>query len=305
MPHSPSTLNTTRFSFCTIQANSCFYEVLGIRPSASSHDIKQAYYARVKQYHPDHNQSTAAEEKFKIVARAYEILKDPVERKLYDFRKTSTGSGSTMNPTTQEFYQRASSGGTTSRSTNYYRNRDDYYYTGFHTSSGHDYQEAWERYNREEENQETLRARYYSNAGSTATPPQPTLFNTMIGRIAVIVALFGLYDMWRRQRNRGMSNPKANQLVHVKAGPTLSLGQMDFETHVGWGREEGMDAIRLQEEMKKKGFRIEYNEKPDTGNTEKKKKRVIMKRERRLPGLNEYISKKNLKIEKSYAGNAL
>ena len=207
----------------------------------------------------------------------------------------SPGSGPT-----QDFYQRAArpTGGTTrtTRTSSYYRNGNDYYYTGFHSNSGCDYSEAWERYNNEQENAQNLRSKYYYNAGSTATPPPPTLFNNLLGRLAIIVGLFGLYEIWRRQRYNGMAT---NKVVHAKAGPTLSLGQMEFETHAGWGREDRMGSEKLQEEMKRKGFRIEYTEKPDYGNSEKRRRKVIVKREKKLPGLDEYVAKKNFKVEKS------
>jgi len=61
------------------------YEVLGVKREASAAEIKKAYYRLAKQYHPDHNpEDTAAEEKFKEAANAYQILSDDDQRARYD-----------------------------------------------------------------------------------------------------------------------------------------------------------------------------------------------------------------------------
>lgn len=61
------------------------YEVLGVKREASAADIKKAYYRLAKQYHPDHNPGdTAAEEKFKEAANAYQVLSDEDQRARYD-----------------------------------------------------------------------------------------------------------------------------------------------------------------------------------------------------------------------------
>lgn len=62
-----------------------FYEVLEVAKSASGEEIKKAYRKKAVQYHPDRNpDSTEAEEKFKEVAEAYEILSDDNKRAKYD-----------------------------------------------------------------------------------------------------------------------------------------------------------------------------------------------------------------------------
>jgi curved DNA-binding protein len=60
------------------------YKILGVSKTASQADIKKAYFALAKKYHPDTNKSPDAEEKFKEVAVAYEALGDEKKRKLYD-----------------------------------------------------------------------------------------------------------------------------------------------------------------------------------------------------------------------------
>ena len=61
------------------------YEVLGVARDASDADIKKAYHKLVLKYHPDKNPGDkAAEEKFKEVNNAFDILKDPQKRAAYD-----------------------------------------------------------------------------------------------------------------------------------------------------------------------------------------------------------------------------
>lgn len=62
-----------------------YYEVLNISRSASQDEVKKAYRKLAMQYHPDKNPGDKqAEEKFKEVSEAYEILKDPQKRQQYD-----------------------------------------------------------------------------------------------------------------------------------------------------------------------------------------------------------------------------
>lgn len=62
-----------------------YYEILGIDRSASESQIKSAYRKLAKKYHPDANPGDReAEEKFKELSEAYDVLKDPEKRKLYD-----------------------------------------------------------------------------------------------------------------------------------------------------------------------------------------------------------------------------
>jgi curved DNA-binding protein len=60
------------------------YETLGVSQSASADEVKKAYRRLARKYHPDINKEAGAEEKFKEINAAYEILSDEKKRKQYD-----------------------------------------------------------------------------------------------------------------------------------------------------------------------------------------------------------------------------
>jgi molecular chaperone DnaJ len=69
------------------------YEVLGVSPEATQDEIKKAYRKLARELHPDVNPSPEAEEKFKLVTHAYEVLSDPQSRAQYDRGDSGFGFG--------------------------------------------------------------------------------------------------------------------------------------------------------------------------------------------------------------------
>jgi len=61
-----------------------FYEVLGVSRTASQEEIQRAYRTLARKYHPDMNKDPGAEERFKDVSEAYQVLSDPQQRRRYD-----------------------------------------------------------------------------------------------------------------------------------------------------------------------------------------------------------------------------
>ena len=61
-----------------------YYKILGIVKGASDDEIKKAYRKLALKYHPDKNRAAGAEEKFKEIAEAYEVLSDTKKREVYD-----------------------------------------------------------------------------------------------------------------------------------------------------------------------------------------------------------------------------
>ena len=62
-----------------------FYELLGVGQAATPEEIKKAYRRKARELHPDANpHDPSAEDRFKELARAYEVLSDPDQRARYD-----------------------------------------------------------------------------------------------------------------------------------------------------------------------------------------------------------------------------
>ncbi|KAJ4921736.1 hypothetical protein JOQ06_016447 [Pogonophryne albipinna] len=61
-----------------------YYDILGIKKGASEDDIKKAYRKQALRFHPDKNKSPNAEDKFKEIAEAYDVLSDPNKKDIYD-----------------------------------------------------------------------------------------------------------------------------------------------------------------------------------------------------------------------------
>ena len=75
-----------------------YYEILGVKRDATQQAIKSAYRKLARKYHPDVNKSADAQEKFKDINEAYEVLGDEQKRKRYDTLGSSWSQGADFTP---------------------------------------------------------------------------------------------------------------------------------------------------------------------------------------------------------------
>ena len=75
-----------------------YYEVLGVARGADADAVKRAYRKLARKYHPDVSKEKDAEQKFKEVQEAYEVLKDPEKRAAYDQLGSEWKSGQQFRP---------------------------------------------------------------------------------------------------------------------------------------------------------------------------------------------------------------
>ncbi|KAL9269847.1 Chaperone protein dnaJ A8, chloroplastic-like protein [Drosera capensis] len=87
-----------------VRAASDYYSVLGVSKNASKSEIKSAYRKLARSYHPDVNKEPGAEQKFKEISNAYEVLSDDEKRSIYDkygeagLKGAGMGMGDFSNP---------------------------------------------------------------------------------------------------------------------------------------------------------------------------------------------------------------
>jgi len=75
-----------------------FYKSLGIARDASTDDIRKAYRRLARKYHPDVSKHPDAENKFKEINEAYDVLKDPKKREAYDMLGSNWRAGQNFEP---------------------------------------------------------------------------------------------------------------------------------------------------------------------------------------------------------------
>src|SRR5271167_4255264 len=85
-----------------------YYAALGVKKNASADDIRKAFRKLARKYHPDVNPDKSAEDKFKAISEANDVLSDPKKRKMYDQLGFYSDN---IDPAAAEAYARAGGGG--------------------------------------------------------------------------------------------------------------------------------------------------------------------------------------------------
>src|ERR1700719_3723149 len=86
-----------------------YYEILGVKKNASADEIRKAFRKLARKYHPDVNPGDkGAEEKFKALSEANDVLSDPKKRKIYDQLGFYSDN---IDPAAADAYARAGGGG--------------------------------------------------------------------------------------------------------------------------------------------------------------------------------------------------
>jgi curved DNA-binding protein len=75
-----------------------YYKILGVPRTASAEEIKRAYRKLAREYHPDKNKAKNAEERFKEINEAHEVLSDPKKRQAYDQLGANWRAGERFTP---------------------------------------------------------------------------------------------------------------------------------------------------------------------------------------------------------------
>ncbi len=207
------------------------YDILGVASTATHAEIRKAYRKLAVKYHPDRNPDAAAQEQFRKVTQAYEVLNDPTRRGLYD-----KYGDIALNPNFKGFEQEPSSqfgdfssffsGFGSGHGTQPYQGSDGYEaHTGQHNRDRHDTRQSWQKDEPYEtfsfgtgasSNQSRARTRRASEArnqqGAGYTPPKKGDNISVELKVSMLDALRGCskqvkiarQSRWKRGSNAGV-----------------------------------------------------------------------------------------------------
>ncbi|WKY12331.1 hypothetical protein Q1695_003703 [Nippostrongylus brasiliensis] len=113
-----------------------YYQILGVQRDATQRQIKLAYYQLSKKYHPDvAGRNAGTESKFIEITEAYDCLKDPEKRRMYDGNASGRGGRYAGDPFNFQDFRQYSG-----------RNRENPFYSKRYTQQ--EYQRIWEQFNK-------------------------------------------------------------------------------------------------------------------------------------------------------------
>ena len=195
-----------------------YYQTLGVSKNATDEEIKSAYRKLAKQYHPDQNRGNKdAEEKFKAINEAYEVLKDKEKRARYDqlgssYKQWEQNGGSSANYNWSEWFSgNPYSGGQTTYTTGDFGGFSDFFsqiFGGMGMGS------------------QTKARRYGRPGGSTVefnTGFNPTRRQPKAQEVTAAITLDEAFHGCKRQISLGDQKIEANIPAGVKDGTKVRL----------------------------------------------------------------------------------
>ena len=195
-----------------------YYQTLGVSKTATDAEIKNAYRKLAKQYHPDHNNGNKdAEEKFKAINEAYEVLKDKEKRARYDqlgssYKQWEQNGGNSTNYNWSEWFSGSPYGGQSTYTTGDFGGFSDFFSQIFGGMGGMGGQTRTRRYGR------SPSGTTVEFGGFNQTPSKPRAHE-----VSAAITLKEAFQGCKRQVSFGEQKIEASIPAGVKDGTKIRL----------------------------------------------------------------------------------